>query len=120
MKRRSIQALGSVVFLGVPGLLLWYGATRCEELACIGPPLNAALHALVVLPLLGLWLAKGRVVYPVTLACAEAAMAVAVLRDDFDFSPVSTLWAIPIGILVGVSAGLAVERVIRRSRTRDD
>lgn len=113
--RHPAKAIAVAVFVLVPVLLAWYGGSRCEELACIGPPMNAVLHAVTIVPLLWLWLKRGRTRYPVMLVFSEGAMTVATLRHDFDFSPQFMAPAILGGLAVGALAGLAVERLIRRS-----
>ena len=100
----------SAVFLLVPVLLFWYGITRCSDLSCIGPPVNAFLQAITVIPLLVLWRTRPRPTYPAMLACSEAAMVFATLRSDFDFSPQFMVLAIPAGLIVGLLIGSLIAR----------
>lgn len=97
-------------FIVVPVALVAYGATACEELACIGPVFTAALSALLFSPLLVWWLRSQRKSPLFALACGELASAYATLRRDFDFSPMFTLPAIVAGIVIGYVIGRAAER----------
>lgn len=104
------------VFLLVPVLLFWFGATHCDDLACIGPFLNALLHAITVIPLLLLWRTRNRALYPAMLVFSEVAMAIATFRHEFEFSPQFTAFAIAMGLAVGTFVGLTIEEFNRRSR----
>jgi hypothetical protein len=109
-RARAFRRSLAVVFLLVPGILFWYGITRCSDLSCIGPPLNAFLQAVTIIPLLILWRTRRRPTYPAMLVCAEAAMIFATLRSDFDFSPQFMVIAIVVGLIVGFPVGSWVER----------
>jgi hypothetical protein len=108
---RGFAAVAAGVFVLVPVLLFWYGGARCQELSCIGPPVNAFLQAVTVIPLLLLWRARRRPIYPAMLVCSEIAMIVATLRSDFDFSPQFMVIAIPAGLVVGALIGSTIERL---------
>lgn len=115
---RGSAATAVGVFVLVPVLLFWYGITRCQELSCIGPPANAFLAAVTVIPLLVLWRARRRAIYPAMLVCSEIAMIVATLRRDFDFSPQFMVIAIPAGLIVGALIGSTIERLTDDARRR--
>lgn len=114
---RGARALIALLLVCVPAALFWYGVTRCQELSCIGPMAGIVLDALVVLPLLLIWLRKRSPVPLCMLVFAEAAMAVSTFRRDFDFSPQFRLLLVPIGLAVGAAVGLAIRSATARGET---
>lgn len=100
----------AVVLLAVPGLLFWYGEARCTELSCVGPFANVLVDALVVIPLLVVWLRRPSPTPLAMLVFAEIGMTVTTLRRDLDFGPQFNIVGIACGLAVGALVGLFSDR----------
>lgn len=106
-----VVAWTTIVFLAIPVALYWYGSARCEELGCLGPFLQALIHAVSIGPLLVIWLVTRRPRYAVLLAGVELGFTIAMfISEGQDFIPVAPLVALPVGLAAGWVAGIKLER----------